>query len=550
MIEQATRTWRPYALLVLLALGLYLPGMASLPVTDRDEARFAQATRQMLESRDFVAIRFLDEARNKKPAGIYWLQAASVALFSNAESTNIWPYRLPSLLGALGAGLLSFGMGAAVVGRRAAFIGAAVLTATLGLVTEAHLAKTDAVLLAAITGAQLALGRIYVASRDGRIALWRDAAIFWLALAIGILIKGPVAPLVSILSIGALAVADRDGRWLKNLRPVWGLIGLIVIVAPWLVAIMSATNGAFLADSLGNDFFGKLIGAQESHGAPPLYYLALLPVTFWPGILLLGPAIAWAWQRRRAPTERFLIAWAIPFWIVLELVPTKLPNYLLPVFPALALLIGGALVAASEGHFTSWRWLDRVGTVLGGAITLGLAALFVMAPLRYGDGMSAAGIVAAIVALYLGTRCAASAWRQISPRLAIRVAILALLIFPLGFEFIAPRLDRLWLSRAAAALVTRYGVPTNASVAATGYAEPSLVFLLGSKTKIGGVDRTARNLTTARGALALVATPDDESFRKALAALGWEPRQIGQVGGLNYSNGREQTLTLYDAVPR
>jgi hypothetical protein len=96
----------------------------------------------------------------------------------------------------------------------------------------------------------------------------------------------------------------------------------------------------------------------------------------------------------------------------------------------------------------------------------------------------------------------------------------------------------------------RYGIPNDASVAATGYGEPSLVFLLGSKTKIGGVERTARNLTTARGALALVATPDDDAFRKALGAMGWEPREIGQVSGLNYSNGREQTLTLYDAVPR
>src|SRR5271156_7183169 len=92
--------WRPYALLGLLCLALYLPGMTAIPVLDRDEARFAEATRQMLESGDFLHIRFQNEARNQKPAGIYWLQAAAVSVFSAPESTAIWPYRLPSLIGA------------------------------------------------------------------------------------------------------------------------------------------------------------------------------------------------------------------------------------------------------------------------------------------------------------------------------------------------------------------------------------------------------------------------------------------------------------------
>src|ERR1700704_3656736 len=99
--------WRPYALLSLLCLLLYPPGIASIPPLDRDEARFAQATRQMLETGDFLRIRFQDEARNKKPAGIYWLQAAAVSAFSTPAGTAIWPYRLPSLLGGIAAVLLT-----------------------------------------------------------------------------------------------------------------------------------------------------------------------------------------------------------------------------------------------------------------------------------------------------------------------------------------------------------------------------------------------------------------------------------------------------------
>ena len=105
---------RPYLLLAGLCLLLYVPGIAAIPALDRDEARFAQATRQMLETGDFLRIRFQDEARNKKPAGIYWLQAAAVGAFSTPAATAIWPYRLPSLLGGIAAVLLTFACGAAL----------------------------------------------------------------------------------------------------------------------------------------------------------------------------------------------------------------------------------------------------------------------------------------------------------------------------------------------------------------------------------------------------------------------------------------------------
>src|SRR5947207_822145 len=113
------RCLRPYALLTGLCLLLYLPGIAAIPALDRDEARFAQATRQMLETGDFLRIRFQDEARNKKPAGIYWLQAAAVGAFSTPAATAIWPYRLPSMLGGIAAVLLVFAIGSALLGRNA-----------------------------------------------------------------------------------------------------------------------------------------------------------------------------------------------------------------------------------------------------------------------------------------------------------------------------------------------------------------------------------------------------------------------------------------------
>jgi len=542
--------WRPYALLSLLCLALYLPGIAALPPLDRDEARFAQATRQMLESHDFLRIRFQDEARNKKPAGIYWLQAASVAALSDAESSAIWPYRLPSLIGAGAAVLLTFALGSALVGRPAALTGAALLAAALGVVVEAHLAKTDAVLLATVAAAQGALGTVYMRTRRGAAtAPWPWALLFWAAQGVGLLVKGPITPLLGLLTAAALSLADRDLRWLKGLRPLWGVPLMLAIAAPWFIAITAATQGAFLGESVGHDLAGKLLGGQEAHGAPPGYYLLLLAATFWPGSLVLGPALAWAWQQRQAPAERFLIAWIVPFWLVLELVPTKLPHYILPAYPALALLAGRALLALGEGALTRRRWLDALTIALWAIVSLALAAAQLFLPGRLGPGFFPVGLIAAAILLNLGGWLVVAAWRG-GPAVAATVVALAVIVIAPTFQLIAPGLDKLWLSREAAAMVARYQPPKDLPVAAVGYREPSLVFLLGTKTRFLLPDAAAQYLTDARGAAALVSDRDAAAFQSALGARGWEARPLEHVDGLDYSNGQRMRLTLYTGAPR
>ena len=124
LLDRLTAGWRAYALIALVALLAVLPGFASIPVTDRDEARFAQATRQMLETGDFVRINVQDEPRNKKPIGIHWMQAGAVALTEpiTGNLNTIWAYRIPSLLGAIIAALAAFWGGIPAVGRRAAAV--------------------------------------------------------------------------------------------------------------------------------------------------------------------------------------------------------------------------------------------------------------------------------------------------------------------------------------------------------------------------------------------------------------------------------------------
>jgi 4-amino-4-deoxy-L-arabinose transferase-like glycosyltransferase len=550
VIERWSEGWRPFALLLLLTLALYLPGIAALPVTDRDEARFAQASRQMLESGDYLRIRFQDEARNKKPAGVYWLQAAAVALVSDAESAAIWPYRLPSLLGAVAAVLLTFALGRHLMGSAAALLGAALLATSLGLVTEAHLAKTDAVLLATVVAAQGALGRIYAEKRRGGVsASPATAMLFWSAQALGLLVKGPITPLVSLFTAAALSLADREARWLGGLRAHWGVPLMLLIAAPWFIAIAVATDGAFFAESVSHDFFGKLLGAQEAHGAPPGSYVLVSLATFWPGSLLLAPTLLWAWRERCMPAERFLIAWIVPFWIALELVPTKLPNYVLPLYPALALLAGRAVLAMGDAIVGRWRAVHALMLAIWLIVAVALAAALAILPLSFGRLVGGAGIVAAAVLLIFGTRLAWAAWRSPGPGLVGRLALLALLVFAPGFGLVVPSLDPVWLSRGAAALVARLQPPPAGPVVVVGYAEPSLVFMLGTRTRSLSPDAAASYLTTTPGAAALVSDGDDAAFRRAVAARGWEARLVDHVAGLDYSNGKRMVLSLYTGAP-
>ena len=115
--------------------------------------------------------------------------------------------------------LLTFALGRHLIDHAPALLGVALLAASVGLVTEAHLAKTDALLLATVVAAQGALGRIYVAERrGGASASPAMPALFWTAQALGILIKGPITPFLSLLTAAALSLADRDVRWLGGLR--------------------------------------------------------------------------------------------------------------------------------------------------------------------------------------------------------------------------------------------------------------------------------------------------------------------------------------------
>lgn len=541
--------WKPYGLLLALCLAMHLPGMASIPPIDRDEARFAQASRQMVESGDFVRIRFQDEPRYKKPIGIYWLQSAMVETLGGGRADRIWLYRMPSLLGATLAVLMTFAFGRKLFDERTALLGAALTGASLLLTVEAHQATTDAALLACVTAAQGSLGLMHLRrGPDSGDGIWLFM-LFWLAQAAGILIKGPIAPVASALTILALVILDKDRKWLKGLRPIAGLSMTALLVLPWFVAIMHATQGSFIAESVGKDLLPKLAGGQESHGFFPGYYLLLLPITFWPGILFLGFAAPWAWKNRRLAEIRFCLCWIIPLWLLFELVPTKLPHYVLPTFPALGLLVAASVLAHEGDAALRMRsWPAKAGIFLWGlvSVALGAGALFLPVAL-HGSVPPAAGVPAAtaLVALILAVRRLKSGRIVAASVVSIGCSLLVLASI---FQFILPNADALWISRSVASAIERQPHSTTdapVAVAAVGYHEPSLVFLLGADTELASQEQAAGFLAGRPGGFVVVSEKDERDFLDSMARLGKTPALLDSVRGFNYSKGRWMTLKIY-----
>ncbi|HZZ90680.1 MAG TPA: glycosyltransferase family 39 protein [Caulobacteraceae bacterium] len=530
-----------------VALLASLPGLLTLPATDRDESRFAEASAQMLESGDFTNIMFQDTPRYKKPVGIYWLQSASVLLLGDGDRRDIWVYRVPSVLGAMLAAWACAWGALAFLAPREAMMAGVLAAATMVLSTESNLATTDAALCGAITLAMAALGKIYLAARGGPPAGRWTQVLLWLGLAASILLKGPIGPMVVALAALAVSVWDRDTRWLARVGWSWGPIILAGVVLPWALAITVATDGGFWGIAVGGDLAPKLFGGQEGHGAPPGYFLLLSPVLLFPAVLLLPAGLIEGWRARAEPGVRFALCWLAPSWLVFELVPTKLPHYVLPTFGALAWLMAAALT----------RPLDRLERWAGAGLTLAVAAGVAIAgglgAALFGGGWSWVWEGLAAAALVAGAAIGAVLiLRRRSGLAAAGVCALGIVGHGLILGALAPSLKGLLLSDQVADGLARANISprqglANGPVAVAGYAEPSLVFALGSATELGSAQDAAEAIQEGRPAV--VEARQDSAFRQALAADGAAAQSAGAVSGLNYSSGHPQLLRLYQPVP-
>lgn len=537
---------RPRRALCLLALLFFLPGFFTFPPLDRDESRFAQATKQMVETGDFVEIRFQDRARNKKPVGIYWLQALPASLLSGPEHNRIWAYRLPSLTAAILAVLLTHAIGAALFDPRTGLIAGALLASSTLLVVESGIAKTDAALLAATLLAMWSLAEAFKSRGQALPPL--VAYSFWLGLGAGLLIKGPVILMTLGLTALVLAVWERSAAWALNLRPLSGILITLAMTLPWFIAIYFATDGAFYGEALGKDFGDKIASGQESHGAPPGLYLALVWLTFWPASLLLIPAFLWGLRARADQGVRFLIAWILPSWIVIELIPTKLPHYALPLYPALALLIAAALMAAlkqsdAKDFFTGWA--AKAGLALWVLPAGLLVSAIAILPIYYGGGYSMAlGISSALGGILILSTLVFHLRGEFL-RATAAASLTGLFVFFFLFEASMAQLDALKLSPNLQARLAQSDLGfEDSETGILGYSEPSFVFLNGTQTHLLA-NAGVLPFLAGGGKVLIVDQRQEESLRETLAASSWQLTPVDIIRGQNYSKGRDMVLTIY-----
>ncbi len=467
-----------YLVLIVFSLVLFLPGVVNLPVIDRDEAHFSQATRQMVQTGQYFQIRFQEKTRFQKPPGINWLQAVSVKIFSDGDASVIWPYRIPSLLGALLSVLLTFYFARRFVSERAALLGAGFLASSLLLLVEAHMAVIDTTLLSSVLMMQGALWVIYHAGTEKKQVYWGWALLFWLAMAYGLLLKG-VTPLVGVLSVSALCIVERRIDWLRGLRIHWGLLLFIAISLAWLMLINSAEHSNYLMQMIQKDLLPKLQGGHESHGKPPLFHLAILPLTFWPASLFLWQGAVYAFKNRQQQVVRFLLAWILPTWVFFEAMPTKLPQYVLPTFPAVALLCALAVISANALSKPS-KWLRSL-QILWGVLSFGLAMALCALPFLLLHEITVISVLVFLVISIMSIVCVYFAWNGAYRRASVAILLTAFLAYPFIFSGLFPQLKPLWISRNVVQLINTSELSEKKPLLVVGYSEPSLVFALNTK---------------------------------------------------------------------
>jgi 4-amino-4-deoxy-L-arabinose transferase-like glycosyltransferase len=377
---------------VLLFFGsvlFHLAGTWSLPLIDRDEPRFAEASREMIQRADYVVPYFNNQLRLDKPPLAYWAQVASYRIFGESDFSARFPSAIAAALTALVILAWGYRNGAAAVGWWTAII----FTLSLQTFIHAKAAVADMWLVLFMTLAHWAGYELICGKQTSNIQR-RWWWIFYLALALGFLAKGPIA-WIPLLTVVTTIVLARDWQLGRNFKFLRGILVTLAVVALWGIPALIQTHGEFFAIGIGRHVIGRSLATMEGHGASSLgMYLLLLPfyfvtifVSFFPWSIKLPWLIRQLWIQQKAgisdpgysgnKIDNYLLTGIAIIFVIFTLVSTKLPHYTLPAFPLLALLLArnwhGAAVARNHG--SSFR------TIATSAACVWIAIALVVPPL-------------------------------------------------------------------------------------------------------------------------------------------------------------------------
>jgi|SRR5580704_965328 4-amino-4-deoxy-L-arabinose transferase-like glycosyltransferase len=482
-----------YCLLIVTFAGLMLFNLGTASLWDVDEGNNAEAAREMLESGDWIIPTFNYELRVDKPALLYWMQLGAYRLFGIDE----WSARLPSALAALAAVLLTYEIARDMFDSCVGLVAGFALSTATSFYCFAHFANPDTLLSASAALTFLVFWRGL-----------RNQAYNWfvpagVASGLGVLAKGPIGVVLPAAVIGLVLVTTAQLSRLRDWRLLLGLLAFLVVALPWYVLVTLQTHGAFLSGFLLRHNVHRFLHPMETHSGPLYYYLIVLLFGLAPWSPFVAPALYYLVRsaivaRHGAALDaqpRYLACVLLCSWIAVYLVfftfaQTKLPNYIEPLYPAVAVVLGYFLERWRQGEISVPIWVTTLCLVC--VATIGVSLMWAgwaldseRIDLRVLNGNLYPGLWLLSLLGSIWVYGAILAWFQLGRRPTWRFLAalgLAAILFDYGMGAWCTGLLDYYKAPRTLALAVRQQ-PTGSSIRAASYQyfQPSLVFYLRRK---------------------------------------------------------------------
>ena len=529
-------------IICLLAIISFFSTINILPPLDRDESRYIQSTVQMIETGDLLNINFLDTPRLKKPPGIYWLQAFSAFSIQNIlllEKPPLWSFRLPSAIAASLSIYIVYLLGNIIFGRLQGIIAALFFLSAPLVIIESNIAKTDSVLTCVTLFIIYLLAKNIFYQNEDKNFSSKNIYLAWLLLGFSFLIKGPITLTIISLLLICFKILERNFS-LNSIRPLYGLIIFSTICIPWFIFILSGNNSEFLIGDIKKDLLGKLFSGQESHGLPPGTYIISLLISAWPLAIFLLPTFVWAILNRNKKGIKFLLSYILPAWILFELIPTKLFHYILPLLPGISLLSAAMIVDSFKNNNFLLKFnkiVLKIYTIFPACGILAIVVGINYLSTEFGFGLSKEVLLINSIFIISGGMAIYYSYYLNYFRAFIIATIGSIVAINLFLIFIPFQTQKLWISERIYKQIENKNL--NKSSILLGYAEPSLVYRLGTHTKIAGNSLDLINLIKSNNVDYVIIEKQylDEFKSLSLENNIYFQNNIKSISGFNYSKG-------------
>jgi 4-amino-4-deoxy-L-arabinose transferase-like glycosyltransferase len=465
------------ATLIVAAAALFLVRLGATDLWAPDEPRYGQVAEELRSFehgwRGLWLLHLNGQPYTQKPPLYYWLAALFGAPAGRVDEIAA---RLPSALAGVACVALTMRLGTALRGPLVgAAAGALLATAT----SFPHLARRAALDVLLCAFELLALVAFWRIDREGRTRK-RDVALLHGALGLAVLTKGPVGLLTPALAILGFLAWERRPSAVRRCLPAWGLLLSLGPGLVWIAGAVALGPPGFAHEAIVENLWTR-VATGSKHGGPIWYYLYRLPLDFLPWSLL-APVVVQSGRRalgREGPPERarawrFCLAWLGTAFVFFSLSGGKRGLYLLPVFPAVALLCADATLGALSAGARPPRWVTPLLAAAVAALALvGLVAPALARP--FGVVVPTSFLVlwiALAVAAVLAFRAVGDDWLRRGTLVVAAFALAELLVFSLLFPALDPEKSPRPIAQAAASLTPpgeRFGVTRGTQVGGLAY---------------------------------------------------------------------------------